>query len=43
MMHRICDEFDLKLWTTYAKDDYDLENIPEGEIVVEGGHIFFNQ
>jgi hypothetical protein len=43
MMHRICDEFDLKLWTTYAKDDYDLENIPEGEIVVEGGHIFFDK
>jgi len=43
MIERVCGEFDLKLWTSYAKDDYDLENIPEGEIVVEGGSIFFNK
>lgn len=43
MLNRVCDELNLRLWTTYARDDYDLENIPDGEIVVEGGHIFFNQ
>jgi len=43
MIERVCGEFDLKLWTSYAKDDYDLENIPDGEIVVENGSIFFNK
>lgn len=42
MIERVCDEFDLKLWTSYAKDDYDLDNIPDGEIIVEGGTVFFN-
>lgn len=42
MIERVCGEFDLKLWTSYAKDDYDLGNIPDGEIIVEGGQIFFN-
>jgi hypothetical protein len=43
MIERVCGEFDLKLWTSYARDDYDLENIPDGEIIVESGHIFFNK
>lgn len=43
MIERVCGEFDLKLWTSYAKDDYDLEDIPDGEIVVEGGSVFFNK
>ena len=43
MLNRVCDELNLRLWTTFAKDDYDLANIPDGEIVVEGGEIFFNQ
>ena len=42
MLNRVCDQHNLKLWTTYAKDDYDLNNIPDGEIIVEGGHIFFS-
>lgn len=43
MIERVCGEFDLKLWTSYAKDDYDLDNIPDGEIIVEGGSVFFNK
>ena len=43
MLNRVCDEQNLKLWTTFAKDDYDLDNIPDGEIIVEGGEIFFNK
>jgi len=43
MIERVCGEFDLKLWTSYAKDNYNLENIPDGEIIVEGGQIFFNK
>lgn len=43
MIERVCGEFDLKLWTSFADDSYDLENIPEGNIVVENGHVFFNK
>jgi hypothetical protein len=43
MIERVCGEFDLKLWTSYATDDYDLDNIPDGEIIVESGCIFFNK
>jgi len=42
MIERVCGEFDLKLWTSFADDSYDLDNIPEGNIVVEGGQVFFN-
>jgi len=43
MIERVCGEFDLKLWTSYAEDNYDLENIPEGKVIVENGHVFFNK
>lgn len=43
MIERVCGEFDLKLWTSFALDSYDLDNIPDGEIVVENGSIFFNK
>jgi hypothetical protein len=42
MLERVCTENDLRLWTSYAKDDYDLQNLADGEIVVQGGEIFFN-
>jgi hypothetical protein len=42
MLERVCTENSLRLWTSYAKDDYDLENLSDGEIVVQGGEIFFN-
>lgn len=41
MISRVCDEFDLKLWTSFARDDYDLNDIPDGEIIVQNGEIFF--
>lgn len=41
MIERVCAEFDLKLWTSFAKDDYDKDNIVDGEIIVENGEIFF--
>lgn len=43
MLNKVCDEYNLKLWTTNAQDDYDVNNIPDGEIIVEGGEIFFNK
>lgn len=42
MLERVCTENSLRLWTSYAKDDYDLDNLADGEIVVQGGEIFFN-
>jgi hypothetical protein len=42
MLERVCSENSLRLWTSYAKDDYDLDNLADGEIVVQGGEIFFN-
>ena len=42
MLERVCTENSLRLWTSYAKDDYDIENLADGEIVVQGGEIFFN-
>ena len=41
VMTKICEEKNVQLITSYTDDHYDLENLNDGEIVVEGGEVFF--
>jgi len=41
VMTKICEEKNVQLITSYTDDHYDLENLSGGEIVVEGGEVFF--
>lgn len=42
VLEKMCEDFNVQLITART-DDYDKTNIPEGEIVVEGGEVFFNK
>lgn len=41
VMTKICEEKNVQLITSYTDDHYDLENLDDNEIVVEGGSVFF--
>jgi hypothetical protein len=43
VLRRIVEEKDLYLWTTNTTDQYDTENPKDGEIIVEGGEVFFKK
>ena len=38
---KICEEKNLQLITAQTDDRYDTENVPENEIIIEGGECFF--
>lgn len=40
VLTKMCQDFDVQLITART-DDYDKQNIKEGEVIVEGGEIFF--
>lgn len=42
VLTKMCEDFNVQLITSRT-DDYDKQNIPDGEIVVEGGEVFFNK
>lgn len=42
VLEKMCEDFNVQLITART-DDYDKTNIPEGEIIVEGGEVFFNK
>lgn len=41
VMTKICEEKNVQLITSYTDDHYNLENLDDNEIVVEGGSVFF--
>ena len=42
VLAKMCEDFNVQLITSKT-DDYDKENIADGEIIIEGGEIFFNK
>lgn len=42
VLEKMCEDFNVQLITART-DDYDKTNIPEGEVIVEGGEVFFNK
>lgn len=42
VLTKLCEDFDVQLITSRT-DDYDKDNIPDGEIIIEGGEVFFNE
>ena len=42
VLAKMCEDFNVQLITSRT-DDYDKTNIPDGEIIVEGGEVFFNK
>ena len=42
VLAKMCEDFDVQLITSKT-DDYDKENIADGEIIIEGGEVFFNK
>lgn len=41
VLTKMCEDFNVQLITSRT-DDYDKDNIADGEIIVEGGEVFFN-
>lgn len=41
IVSKICEEKNLQLITAQTDDRYDTENVPENEIIIEGGECFF--
>ena len=42
VLAKMCEDFNVQLITSKT-DDYDKENIADGEIIIEGGEVFFNK
>lgn len=42
VLSKMCEDFDVQLITART-DDYNKEDIPDGEVIVEGGEVFFNK
>ena len=42
VLEKMCEDFNVQLITAKT-DDYDKENIQDGEVIVEGGEVFFNK
>ena len=42
VLGQLCEERNVQLITSYTDDSYDLDNLDDGEVIVENGSVFFN-
>lgn len=42
VLSQLCEERNVQLITSYTDDSYDLDNLDDGEVIVENGSVFFN-